>query len=205
MARVGGRNSWIAVPAGIACAAIVAVLVWLSLPMVPVAVTWAGEMLRNATTASPESAPADTPASQVAQGATVDCHAMYPESLWNDLTWQSRALLDQSSDPPATAATSLIEVLTPDVRLTCAWTASDGGTVASTLAVIPADAQGIAEAALRGQGFACTVSDAVLRCARTEGDDAEAHVLRDGLWLSSIERSWHPDDYASRLERQVFG
>ena len=50
MARVAGRNSWIAVPAGLVCAAVVGTLVWLSLPMVPVTVAWAGDMLRNAST-----------------------------------------------------------------------------------------------------------------------------------------------------------
>ena len=54
MARVGGRNSWIAVPVGLGCAAIVGALVWLSLPMVPVTVAWAGDMLRNATSPRPQ-------------------------------------------------------------------------------------------------------------------------------------------------------
>ena len=67
MARVGGRNSWIAVPVGLVCAAIVAALVWLSLPMVPVTVAWAGDMLRNATAPRPQPTQADTPARHAAE------------------------------------------------------------------------------------------------------------------------------------------
>ena len=48
MARVGGRNlamSWIV---GVVCAAIVAGLLWLSAPMLPVLVEFAGDALRSA-------------------------------------------------------------------------------------------------------------------------------------------------------------
>ena len=205
MARLGGRNSWIAVPAGLACAAIVAGLVWLSMPMVPVTVAWAGDMLRNATAPRAEPTPGDTPARRAATGGALDCRAIYSDALWNELTWTGRTLLDQSFDPSATAVVSLTEVLAPQVRLTCAWTTDDRGSVVSTLAVIAADGPGLAEAALRGQGFSCSTGDHGLHCARSEGSTLETHVLRDGLWLSSVERTWHPDDYAARLEREVFG
>ena len=77
--------------------------------------------------------------------------------------------------------------------------------VVSTLAVVAADAPGLADAALRGQGFACTAGEEGLHCSRSEGATLETHVVRAGLWLSSVERTWHPDDYAARVERQVFG
>lgn len=205
MARVGGRNTWIAVPAGLACVAVTASLVWLSLPMIPVTVAWAGEMLRNATTPQVEPSPGDTPARRAVAGESLDCRALYSDALWNELTWTGRSILDQSFDPPATAVTSLTEVVAPDVILTCAWTNSDGGMVVSTLAVVAADAPGLAEAALRGQGFSCAVGDTGLRCTGTQGDTVESHVFSEGLWLSSTERTWHPDDYAARLEQQVFG
>lgn len=205
MARTGGRNSWIAVPAGLICAAIVAALVWLSLPMVPVTVAWAGEMLRNATTPRPQVQAADTPAGRAAAGRELDCRALYSDSLWNELTWTGRTILDQTTDPPPTSVTSLTEVLRPDVRLTCAWTDADGGEVITTLAVVGADGASIAEAALRGQGFSCAIGDPGLHCTSSQGDMVETQVFRDGLWLSSVERSWLPDDYGSRLERQVFG
>lgn len=48
MARVGGRNlamSWVA---GVICAGIIAALVWLSMPMLPVLAEFAGDALRSA-------------------------------------------------------------------------------------------------------------------------------------------------------------
>lgn len=205
MARVGGRNSLIAVPAGVICAAIVAALVWMSLPMVPVTVAWAGEMLRNAS--KPPTAPvaAVTPAQRVADGASLDCRQLYSDSLWSELSWQGRTILDQAQDPPPTEVASLAEVLAPDVRISCVWTGRDGAVVATTLAAVAPDAAGLAEAALRGQGFACTAGDGAVRCTRTTGEVIEHHVLRAGLWLASIERAWHPDGYGARLEKTVFG
>jgi hypothetical protein len=205
MARVGGRNSWIAVPVGLGCAAIVGALIWLSLPMVPVTVAWAGDMLRNATAPRVEPPADETPARQTLAGKAPECRALYSDALWNEMTWTGRTLLDQNLDPPPTTVTSLTEVLAPDVRVTCSWTASDGGAVSSTLAAVDDEAPALAEAALRGQGFSCATGEEGLRCTGGAGDAIEAHVFREGLWLVSLETTWHPEDYATRLERQVFG
>lgn len=205
MARVGGRNSWIAVPAGLVCAAIVAALVWLSLPMVPVTVAWAGDMLRNATSPEPAPSAGDTAARRALAGDAVDCRALYSASLWNEMTWQGRTILDQAIEAPPTEVPSLTEVLAPEVRVSCSWTDQDGRAVISTLSAITPQTIGLGEAALRGQGFACAAGDGIVRCARTQGEVVEAHVLRDGLWLATLERAWHPDDYGARLERSVFG
>lgn len=205
MARVGGRSTVIAVPVGVLCVAIVAALVWLSLPMVPVTVAWAGDVLRNATTPAPAAEPADSAARHALAGDAVDCRALYSNSLWNELTWQGRTILDQSVDAPPTDVPALVEVLAPEVRVACRWTAQDGGTVSSALAVIAAEGPVLAEAALRGQGFACGARNGVVRCTRVQGATIEDHVLRDGLWLASVQRSWRPEDYAARLERSVFG
>ena len=205
LARVGGRNSWIAVPAGIGCLAVVAALVWLSLPMVPVTVAWAGDMLRNATAPAPAATAEDTPARRIIEGASVDCRALYPDGLWNEMMWSGRSLLDQGADPPPTAATTLNEVLAPHARLTCAWTRADGATVVSSLSAVGPDAPGLVESALRGQGYSCEAGGETLRCTGGSGDAAETHVVRDGVWAVSVETGWHPEDYAARLERQVFG
>ncbi|MHC2999818.1 hypothetical protein [Microbacterium sp. HJ5] len=206
MARVGGRNTWIAVPAGLACAAIVGGLVWLSLPMVPVTVAWAGEMLRNATAPPPPTSLADTPAMRIAAGEGLDCRQIYSDALWNEMTWTGRTILDQGADTPPSAVMSLTEVLAPDVRLTCAWTDDDGDTVVSTVALVDADAAVLAEAALRGQAFACATDEDGLRCTGSpSGGSTETHVLRGGLWLVTAETGWHPEEYAPRLEREVFG
>lgn len=203
MARVGGRNSWIAVPAGVVCAAIVAGLAYLALPMVPVSLAWIGDTLRRASTAPPEQAPEASVARQAAEGAQIDCRNLYPDDLWNELTWRAGSRLSQTTAAPVTQATSFADAVTPEVVITCEWRSSEGGIV-TTLSRVDADAGSIAEAALAGQGFSCSASDGSLACARTEAGVLEEHTLRDGLWLVSAETKWHPDDYGARLERNVF-
>jgi hypothetical protein len=48
MARVGGRNLGVSWVAGVICAGIIAALLWLSMPMVPMLAEFAGEALRRA-------------------------------------------------------------------------------------------------------------------------------------------------------------
>ena len=100
MARVGGRNLWIAVPAGVLCAAVVGALAYLSAPMIPVAVAWAGDTLRAAT-----SDPTQNPyAVEEPTGATaVDCRDLYPNALWTRMNWHREGLLSQDASAPATA------------------------------------------------------------------------------------------------------
>ena len=204
MARTGGRNSWIAVPAGILCAAVVASLVWLALPMVPVAVAWVGDTLRSATAPRPEATPVQTPAQTAADGGAIDCRTLYADDLWNELTWREGSLLDQSMAAPATAATAFADAAAPDVLVTCTWRFDSGGIV-STLSKVDADAATIAEAALAGDGFSCRTADGATVCDRTRGAVLEEHTLRDGLWLVSVETAWHPDDYGRRLDHTVWG
>ncbi|WP_164861810.1 hypothetical protein [Microbacterium sp. CPCC 204701] len=204
MARIGGRNSWIAVPAGLLCAAVVAGLAYLALPMVPVTVTWIGDTLRRATTPQPAPAPEESIARQAADGAQVDCRGLYPDDLWNELTWRAGSRLDQSAAPPVTQAAAFTDAVTPDVVVTCEWRSADGGIV-TTLSRVDADAGAFAEAALGGQGFSCASTDTGLVCTRTDGGVLEEHTLRDGLWIASAQTRWHPDEYGARLGRNVFG
>ena len=67
-----------------------------------------------------------------------------------------------------------------------------------------AGAAPIADAALRGRASRATPRRG-LRCARAEGDVVEEQTFRDGLWLSSVETSWHPEDYGARIAAQVWG
>ncbi|WP_223622192.1 hypothetical protein [Microbacterium sp. EST19A] len=48
MARVGGRNLGMSWVAGVICAGIIAALIWLSMPMLPVLAEFAGDALRSA-------------------------------------------------------------------------------------------------------------------------------------------------------------
>jgi len=204
VARTGGRNSWIAWPAGLLCAAVVVALAWLAHPLLPVAVTWAGDMLR-ASTSEPVAAPVtESVATRAVAAGDIDCRALYSDRLWAELTWTPTVLLSQSAAAPATSVTALTDALAPAVRVSCLWRTDDGRTIASTLANVGGEAADIAEASLRGQGFACS-ADAALVCARTSGDVVEEHTLRDGLWLSSVETAWHPDAYGARLAAHVWG
>lgn len=204
MARIGGRSNWIAVPAGMLCAAVVASLVWLALPMFPVAVQWVGDTLRTASAPRPVVAAAPTPADRAIAAEPVDCRSLYPDSLWSELTWRGGALLSQTAGPPATAVASLAEALQPSARVTCSWRLDGGGAIVTTLAAVSGDAATIADAALRGQGFSCTTSDGVVDCVRVRGTVIEEHTVRGGLWLSSMETGWHPERYGARVEAQVW-
>lgn len=204
MARIGGRNTWLAVPAGMLCAGVVGALLWLALPMVPVSIAWVGDTLRRATAPQPTPTTVPTPAQDAAAGVAVDCRSMYSDDLWNELMWRPGSLLSQSLASPATDARAFADAVTADVAVTCVWR-FDGAGIVTTLARVDAEAQAIAEASLASDGFACTTSGAALDCSRTRGSVVEEHTLRDGLWLVSVETGWHPDGFGARLERRVFG
>jgi hypothetical protein len=205
MARTGGRSLWIAVPAGLACAVVVAGLAYLALPMVPVTIGWMGDTLRAATTADAPETDAETPAAVARQSDSLDCRAIYPGDLWSELMRRRGSLLDQGSDPPATAAVSLVDAIAPTVRVSCAWAFDGGASVVTTLSRVGDDASAIAEAALRGQGFECALVGEALHCRRAQGDVLEEHTLASGLWLASIETGWNPDDYGARLDAHLWG
>lgn len=202
MARIPGRSAWLAWPAGLLCAAVVVALVWLSIPIVPATLTWAGDMLRTATS-GPQAAPttgARASALETAESdADLDCRRFYPADLWTELTWSPRALLEQDFSPSATSVTTLTEALAPVVRVSCRWTFADGATAASTLAKVAPDAAPVAEATLQAAGFACATSGAVLSCTRTEAGTVEEHAFSGDLWLSSVTAGAVPEQYGARL------
>lgn len=200
MARIGGRNSFIAVPVGLICAAVVGALVWFALPMGPVVVAWAGDTLRAGL--SPD-AGGEEPVAQGAQAE--DCRGLYPDLVWTELTWTSGALLSQGALPPATSETALVDALTPTVRLSCSWIFDGNRAISTTLAVVPEGARTIAEMALRGQGFTCTTEGAALHCSRLKGDVFEEHTFQGDMWLASTEDGLHPEDYGIRLAQHVWG
>ncbi|WP_460721993.1 hypothetical protein [Microbacterium aureliae] len=207
MARTGGRSTWIAVPATLACFAVVAALLWLAVPMLPVAVTWVGDTLRGASERAAR-VPAP-PASETIDLNAVDCRGLYPDSLWAELTWTAGVVLRQDRTPPDTAAGSVTEALAPEVRVTCRWARETPGSIVTTLSSVDSASLPVAEAALRSQGFACDASPVAdrpaLSCARDVGRVREEHTFRAGLWLSSVETTWQPEAYGPRLDRFLFG
>lgn len=208
MARIPGRNSWLAWPAGLVCAAVVAGLVWLSAPMAPVVVAWVGETLRTATSrpvAAPESPPRPPLHAAAESDASLDCRALYPSDLWTELAWRPDGLLAQDLSLPATTVTSLTDALAPQVRVTCGWRFGDGGTLATTLARVGEGAVPVAEAALQGQGFDCAMAGDVLECRRDQGGVVEEHALSGDLWIASVETGPAPDEYGHRLAEALWG
>jgi hypothetical protein len=205
MAKIGDRSYWLAVPAGLLCAAVVAALTWLALPMVPITVGWVGDTLRAASAPRPVPPAVPTAAERAAAAQPLDCRALYPDSLWSELTLRGDVLLTQTAGPPATALTSLADALPAASRLTCSWRLQRGGGIVTTLAAVAADAVTIADATLRGQGFTCSTVGAALQCVRIRGDVVEEHTIRAGLWLSSVETVWHPEDYGLRVAARVWG
>lgn len=208
MARIPGRNAWLAWPAGLLCATIVAALVWLALPMVPVAITWAGDTLRAATwspVAASEGEAGPPLLEEAESDRALDCRRLYPDDLWAEIVWRPQALLTQNLAPPTSSVAALTEALAPQVRVTCVWRFDDGGTIATTLARVSADAAPVAEAALRGQAFECATTGDILHCTRSRAGVVEQHALRGELWLSSVVAADAPDAYGDRLAAELWG
>lgn len=202
MARIPGRSAWLAWPVGLLCAAVVVALVWLSIPMVPATVAWAGEMLRTATSgpaASPTEAARASTLETAESDADLDCRRFYPADLWTELTWSPRGLLVQDFSAPSTTVTTLTEALAPQVRVSCRWTFHDGATATSTLARVAPDAAPVAEATLQANGFTCATSGTVLSCTRTQAGVVEENAFSGDLWLSSSTTGAVPESYSTRL------
>jgi hypothetical protein len=202
VARIGGRNLWLAVPAGVFCAGVVATLGYLAAPLLPAAVSFVGGSFYNATHMQPPTAATGT-AESFSSTVGADCRSLYPDSLWSELTWTPKVLLSQTTAAPATAEATLTAALAPTVRVTCTWKTPDDATISTTVAEVAGDAAAVAQAALAASGFTCE-STAGLECARTQGDVVEEHVVRDGLWISSVESAWHPKDYSARIVSRVW-
>jgi len=203
MARIGGRNLWLAWPAGLLCAAVVGSLVWLAAPAVPGTVRFVGDTLRAATSAPQAGAPEPVAQTALDRSGPIDCRDLYPEPLWGELAWAPHVLLDQTHAAPATTVTALVDALQPAVAVTCTWRRA-AGTIVSTLSVVSAEAVAVADAALRGQGFSCVPFGSGVTCRRAGGGVVEEQRVRDGLWLASVETAWHPEQYGARLAAFVW-
>lgn len=205
MARIPGRSLWIAAPAGILCAAVIAALVWLAVPMAPVVITWAGDALRDASARAAQEQADDPVAAALAGEAPLDCRDLYPAELWRQLAWFPGALLGQSVALPDTAAVALAETLGPTVRVSCQWRTRDGQSLQTVLSAVGPDAAALARPVLEAAGFACRPAGTGVECDRRDASATETHVIRDGVWLAHIERGWHPEDYAALISGRLWG
>ena len=203
MARIGGRNLWIAIPAGLLCAGVVGTLAYLAVPMVPHAVSWVGDMAYNATHLPPPAVEEGT-AQSFATVEGSDCRALYPDDLWSELVWTPKVLLSQTAAAPAGVDQALMDAVRPDVRVTCTWTTGGGRSISTTLSAVGADTATTAKASLTAAGYRCDEA-AGLRCTRTDGSVMTESMLRDGLWITTVETAWHPADYSARVATHVWG
>jgi hypothetical protein len=202
MARIGGRSAWLAWPAGLLCAAVVAALLVLAAPGVPRAVSFIGDTLRAATTAAGAHAMAspspddDLPAS--------DCRSLYTQPMWATLVWSPNALLSQVRTAPLSTPEA-VAAGAPSVVVTCHWRGMAGAFISTTVSTLGADASSAVQAALSAQGFACRVDAETTHCERTTGDTREVHDLRGDRWVSSTLAGWTPDGYAEVVASRAFG
>lgn len=199
MARIGGRNAFFAWFVGLACLAILGVLAYLAVPMLPVSLAWVGATVGQTSETSAPVAAGD----EAVAGPPTQCPKLYDEALWAAMRSTKKSVMTPSKDAPTTTATALVSALQPQVTLTCSWHSSLG-TVTTTLATVPPDAGAIASSALPAAGFTCEKIDDRTRCARSDGDLTETIEAGGGTWLSTSESGWHPKDYVSRTAAVVW-
>lgn len=197
MARVGGRNAWIAWPAGIICTVVVAILIVLALPGVPGAVTFVGDTLRAA-----RSAPTATPEPSRTPAAT--CGELYTPELWSSLVWSRDNLLTQRRTPAASTPEA-VAASGATVVVTCHWRGRAGRSLETTVSTVTPEGASAVQATLSSQGFGCQVSGDTAHCERASGGVVEEHDLRGDRWVSSTLTNWMPDDYAAVVASCAFG
>ncbi len=185
MTRIGGRNVVFAWVVGVLCAAVVGTLALLAVPLL----TTAGGLLGG------PAAPAEDDAT-----AGPGCRDLYSDPLWASLNYEAGSELSESTDPPVTSASALVEALEPQVQVTCTWTAPRG-TISTTVAEVGSDAGSIAAAALPEAGFSCGEADGITSCTRSDGDLLETIEAADGVWVSTSQQAWQPERYAQRVAR----
>lgn len=202
MARVGGRNAFIAWVVGIGCAATLGALAFLAVPLLPSSVSWLGGTVGGSadgeTTAPAAEGPEGDPT-----GAPTACDQLYGQALWAELRFADGAVLTPSQDAPTTTAAALVSALQPQVQMTCSWNA-DAGSVTTTVATVATDAGAIAASALPAAGFDCEAREERMRCTRADGDLVETIEAGGGLWVSTSESTWHPSGLADRVADQVW-
>ncbi|MBZ4487608.1 hypothetical protein LQ938_02150 [Microbacterium sp. cx-55] len=201
MARIGGRNSALAWFVGLVCAGVVVTLVVLAEPAIPMATQLVGDTLRGS---APKPAPTPTRTPDAVTTSTPECHALYSEALWSELTQRAGGDPVQDASPPAASIASLTTALAPQVRVSCTFTGTNTGRIATTVSDVAPDAADIARATLEAGGFACAAFGDGVRCEHDAADGVEEQTIRDGVWIASTFSGWHPSRYTDRMVRQVW-
>lgn len=201
VARIGGRNSFMAWVVGLGSAGIVAALVVLALPAVPAGIQLVGDTLRSSTSAP------------VAQGeraavepssSTPLCQGLYTQALWAQLTQRAGGVPVQDTSAPRVSATSLVDSLAPEVAVSCTFTGINAGSIVTTVAKVDAGAARVARSTLESAGYQCGDYGDGVRCRMTTPEGVEDQIVRDGTWLASLFSGWQPDRYTERVALQVW-
>jgi hypothetical protein len=201
VARIGGRNSFMAWVVGLGSAAVVAVLVVLAAPAIPAGIQMVGDTLRSSTSApiAQGNAPVAEPTS-----STPLCQGLYTEALWAELTQRAGGVPVQDTSAPRVSATALAASLAPEVTVSCTFTGINTGSIVTTVAKVDADAARVARSTLETAGYDCGDFGDGVRCRLTTAAGVEDQVVRDGTWLASVFTGWHPDRYTERVALQLW-
>lgn len=201
MARIGGRNSFMAWVVGLGSAAVVAALVALAMPAIPAGIQMVGDTLRSSTSAP------------IAQGETAVveptsstplCQGLYTDALWAQLTQRAGGAPVQDTSAPRVSAATLVSSLAPEVTVSCTFTGINTGSIVTTVAKVDAGAAGVARSTLEAAGYECGDYGDGVRCRITTAEGVEDQVVRDGTWLASVFSGWHPDRYTERVALQLW-
>lgn len=201
MARIGGRNSFMAWVVGLGCAAVVTGLVALAVPAIPTGIQLIGDTLRGGASA-PQAAAERVSVER--ETTTPECRALYTEALWAQLTQRVGGDPVQDLTPPVTVASGLATALAPAVRVTCAFTAPNAGAIVTSVSDVAGDAADVAEATLLAAGFDCIGFGDGIRCTASTDAGVEEQIVRDGVWVATTYQGWRPDHYVERMAQQVW-
>jgi hypothetical protein len=210
---IGGRKWWLAWPAGLLCAGIVAGLAYYAAPAVPGVLAYTVEMVQQGARTQAVPVPTAKPIDEIGTALTDDCVSLYTTVLWLELTFQPHTVLGQDMTAPDAELMTALAAWHPSPRMTCAWRQANGGTVRTSLVDlrVPATgtqtesgdaAQRAIAVALGKRGYGCLLSGsgaALLTCTRTSGVTTETEVFDGSAWLSDRESGWHPAGYMDAL------
>lgn len=201
MARIGGRNSFMAWVVGLGCAAVVVVLLALAIPAIPTGIQMVGDTLRAATSAP---AAVDETVAPAPPTTTPLCREIYTDALWGELTQRVGGDPVQDAAAPLVSAASLSTALAPQVRATCTFTAINTGSIVTTVSDVATGSTDVAEAALETAGYSCAGYGDGIRCSLRTTEGSEEQVVRGGVWLATTFRGWVPDHYTERIAQQLW-
>ncbi len=198
---VNSRNRAL-VAVSLASVIAVVLIVVLGLVLNPTAGTLAGTRPQPSSASSatplPSLAPSIIPASCDKVYSTDWATTLAPNVL--NPSWSRSAGLLGVDDP------ALVQILQPNVRLTCVWGAADAqgkNYLITSLAQLTADQVTSAQSRLTALDYNCVEQSGGMRCViegtNADGSWGNSEFFRDGVWLATRWRNLGPDGYTSDM------